>query len=171
MNPRRSATVAAVLCGTGGVALFAGFGSAGIENTAAPTLDRLAPLLSADFELADAPQPTAMGNAGIGNVDVARDAELVRGTPTDRTAASDEPKSIVESALTNSSKLLPPETSLVQVATFQRAGDDLSGVGDYEFYRWWSNPASAELTNTATEPLRRLQISVTPPSRTQPMSA
>jgi D-alanyl-D-alanine carboxypeptidase len=117
MNPRRSATVAAVLCGTGVVAWFAGFGSAGIENAAAPTLDRLAPFLAADVELADAPQPTAMGNAGIGNVDVAGAIELVRGTLTDTTAASDEPKSIVEAALTNSSQMLPPETPPVQVAT------------------------------------------------------
>ena len=117
MNPRRSATVAAVLCGTGVVAWFAGFGSAGIQNTAAPTLDRLAPFLSADFELADASQPTAMGNAGIGNVDVARAAEPVRGAPTDTTAASDEPKSIVEAGLTNSSQMLPPETPPVQMAT------------------------------------------------------
>jgi len=116
MNPRQSATVAAVLCGTGVIAWFAGFGSAGIENTAAPNLDRLAPFLTADFELADAPQPTAMGNAGIGNV-VARAAELVSGTATDTTAASDEPKSIVEAALTNSSQMLPPETPPVQVAT------------------------------------------------------
>jgi hypothetical protein len=117
MNPRRSATVAAVLCGTGVVAWFAGFGSAGIENTAAPTLDRLAPFLTADSELADASQPKATGNAGIGNVDVARAAEPVRGTPTDTTAASDEPKSIVEAALTNSSQMLPPETPPVRVAT------------------------------------------------------
>jgi hypothetical protein len=116
MNPRRSATVA-VLCGTGVVAWFAGFGSAGTENTAAPNLDRLAPFLTADVELADAPQPTAMDNAGIGNVDVAGATELVRGTPTDTTAASDEPKSIVEAALTNSSQMLPPETPPVQVAT------------------------------------------------------
>jgi hypothetical protein len=110
MNRRRSAAVAAVLCGTGVVAWFAGFGSAGIENTAAPTLDRLAPVLSADFELADAPQPTAMGNAAIGNVvDVAGAA--------DTTAASDEPKSIVEAALTDSSQMLPSETPAVPVAT------------------------------------------------------
>jgi hypothetical protein len=51
MNPRRSATVAAVLCGTGIVAWFAGFGSAGNEKTAAPTLDRLASFLTADVEL------------------------------------------------------------------------------------------------------------------------
>ena len=117
MNPRRSATVVAVLCGTGLVAWFAGFGSAGIENTAAPTLDRLAPFLTADVELADPPQPTAMGKAGIGNVDVAGASELVRGTPTDTTAGSGEPKSIVEATLTNSSQMLPPETPPVQVAT------------------------------------------------------
>jgi hypothetical protein len=55
MNPRRSTTVTAVLCGMGGVAWFAGFGSAGIENTAAPTLDRLAPFHTADLKLTDAP--------------------------------------------------------------------------------------------------------------------
>jgi D-alanyl-D-alanine carboxypeptidase len=116
MNPRR-ATMMAVLCGMGSVAWFAGFGSVGIENTAAPSLDRLAPFHTADFKLSDAPQPTAMGDAGIGNVDIARAAELVRGTPTDRTAESDEPKSIDESALTNSSEMLLPENQPLQVAT------------------------------------------------------
>lgn len=71
MNQRRSATLTAILCGTGLVAWLAGFGSASIENTAA-TLDRLAPLLAADLELADLPQPTAMRNPGIGNLDVAK---------------------------------------------------------------------------------------------------
>jgi hypothetical protein len=117
MNSRRSATKAAVLCGLGSVAWFAGFGSAGIKNTAAPTLDRLAPFLTANFELRDAPQPTAMGNVGIGNVDVAEAADLVSGTPTDKTAASDEPKLIVEASLTNSTRMVPPETPPVQVAT------------------------------------------------------
>jgi hypothetical protein len=117
MNPRRSATKAAVLCGLGGVAWFAGFGSAGIKNTVAPTLDRLAPFLTANFEPTDAPQPTAMGNVSIGNVDVAGAAELVSGTPTDRTAASDEPKLIVEASLTSSPRMLPPETPPVQVVT------------------------------------------------------
>jgi hypothetical protein len=84
---------------------------------ATPTLDRPAPFLIADVGLADAPQPTAMGNAVIGNVDVARAAELMRGMATDTTAASDEPKSIVEAALTNSLQMPPPETPPVQVAT------------------------------------------------------
>jgi hypothetical protein len=68
-------------------------------------------------ELADALQPTAMGDAGIVNVDVAGAIELVRAAPTDTTAASYEPKSIVEAALTSSSQMLPPETSPAQVAT------------------------------------------------------
>jgi hypothetical protein len=115
MNPRRTATVAMILCGAGAIAWFAGFASAGIENTAAPTIDRLAPLLAADFELADAPQPAAMDNVGISDADVASAAELVRNTATDTTAASDEPKPIVEAALTESSEMLPPETPSVQV--------------------------------------------------------
>jgi hypothetical protein len=117
MNPRRSAAMAAVLCGTGVVAWLAGFGSAGSENTAAPTLDRLAPFLTADVERADAPQPTAMDNAGIGNIDIAGAAEPVRATATDTMAAPDQPKSIVEAALTDSSQILPPETPPVQAVT------------------------------------------------------
>ena len=71
MNPRRFATITAVLCGTAGISWFVAFGSAGIENTAAPTLDRLAPFHTADFKLTDAPLPAAMGNAGVGNVEAA----------------------------------------------------------------------------------------------------
>jgi hypothetical protein len=48
---------------------------------------------------------------------VATAAESATGTATDTTAASDEPKSIVEAALPDSSQMLPPETPPVQVAT------------------------------------------------------
>src|SRR5262249_2731008 len=99
-----------VLCGMGGVAWFAGFGSAGIENTAAPTLDGLEPFHTTDFEVTDAPQPAPRDNADVGNVEVAITAELMRGMPTDSPAASDEPKSIAGSALTNSSEMVLPET-------------------------------------------------------------
>jgi D-alanyl-D-alanine carboxypeptidase len=115
MNPL-FASVTAVLCEMAFVACLASFGSTGTENTAAPALDRLAPFLTADAQLADAPQPTSMGNAGIGNVDVARAAEPVIEPSTDTTVAPDEPKSIVEAALTDSSQMLPPETPLAQVA-------------------------------------------------------
>ena len=123
MNPRRIATVAAALCGTvvlAGwvVAWLAGSGSAGIENAGAvPIEDRRAPSFAADAEFADAPQATAMDNAAVANADVATAAESVTGTATDTTAASDEPESIVEAALPDSSQMLPPETPPVQVAT------------------------------------------------------
>jgi hypothetical protein len=122
MNPRRIATVAAALCGTvvlAGwvVAGLAGFGSAGIENTGAvPIEDRRAPSLTADAELADAPQATAMGNAVVADAGVATAAEAVTGTATGTTAASDEPESIVEAALPDASQMPPPETPTVQVA-------------------------------------------------------
>jgi hypothetical protein len=115
MNPRRSAKVAAALCGTvvlasWVVAWLAGFGSAVIENTGAvPIEDRRAALLTADTELADAPQATTMGNAAVVNADVATAAESETGMATDTTAASDEPKSIVEAASPDSSQMLAPE--------------------------------------------------------------
>jgi len=123
MNPRRFPIVAAPLCGTvvlaGWVVVsLAGFGSAGIENTGAvPIEDRRAPSLTADAELADAPQSTAMGNAAVANDDVVTAAESVTGTATETTAASDEPESIVEAALPDPPPMPPPETPPVQVAT------------------------------------------------------
>jgi hypothetical protein len=114
MNPRRFPTVAAPLCGTvvlAGwvVAWLAGFGSAAIENIGAvPIEDRRAPSLTADAEFTNAPQATAIGDA-LANDDV--------GTATHTMAASDEPESMVEAALPDSSQMLPPETPPVQVAT------------------------------------------------------
>ena len=115
--------MAAELCGSvvlAGwvVASFAGLGSVGIENAGAISIeDRRAPSLAADAELADAPRTTVMGNAAIANADVATTAKSVTGTVTDTTAASDEPESIVEAALADSSQMLPPETPPMQVAT------------------------------------------------------
>jgi hypothetical protein len=123
MNPRRFPTVGAALCGTVVLAIwllasFAVLGSAGIERTGAvPVEDRRAPSLAADAELADAPQATAISNAAVANADVATAAEPVTQTATEMTPASDEPKSIVEAALPDSSQMLPPETPPVQVAT------------------------------------------------------
>src|SRR5260370_6104561 len=132
MNPRRFATVATASCGTvvlAGwvVASLAGFGSAGIEITAAvPIEDRRAPSLTADTELAVAPQATAMGNAAVAVAvantavaiaEVATANEPVMGNATDTTAASDKPESIVVAALPDSSQMLPPETLPVPVTT------------------------------------------------------
>ncbi len=127
MNARRFATVAAS-CGSlvfAGwvVASVAGFGSAGIEITAAvPIDDRRAPSLTADAGLAVTPQATAMGNAAVANAavasaEVATAAEPMTGTETDTTAASDKPESIIVAALPDSSQMLPPETPPVQVTT------------------------------------------------------
>jgi len=113
-------TVAA-LCGTvvlaGWVVMrFPGFATASIENSGAvPIEDRPAPSLMADAELADAPQVTAMGNAAVANDDVATAAESV--TATGAPAVSDEPKSIVDAALPDSSQMPPHELPPVQVAT------------------------------------------------------
>jgi hypothetical protein len=127
MNPQRSAKVASALCGTVVLASWfvvwlAGFGSAGIENTAAvPIEERRAPSLTADAEFADAPQATAMGNAVVANADVAMAAESVVGTATGTMVASADPESIVGAALPGASKTTPPETPPVQVATANTA--------------------------------------------------
>src|ERR1700738_2592288 len=122
MNPRRSATVAPALCGTvvlAGwiIAWLAGFGSAGIENTGAVSIEDRAASLTADAELAGPPQATAMGNAAVANTDVATAAESVTGMATGKTVASYEPESIVEAALPGPSQMLPADLPPVQVAT------------------------------------------------------
>jgi hypothetical protein len=123
MNPRRIATVAAAFCGTAVlaswvVAPLAGFGSTGIENAGVvPVEQRRAPPLTADAELADAPQAPTMGNAAIASAEVATATEPVMGTATDTTAASDKPESIVVAALPDSSQMLPPETPPAPVTT------------------------------------------------------
>jgi hypothetical protein len=121
MNPRRPAKVATALCGTvilAGwvVAWLAGFGSADIKNTGA-VQDRRSPSLTADAELAHAPQATAMGNSTVANDDVATAAGSATGTATGTTAASDKPKSIVEAPLPDSSRIPPPGSPPVQMAT------------------------------------------------------
>ena len=127
MKPQRFATVAAASCGTvvlAGwiVASLAGFGSAGIEITAAvPIEDRPATSLAADAELAVAPQATAMGNAAVANAGVATAAESGTGTATDTMTASDKPESIVVAALPDSSQMLPPETPPVPVTNSEHA--------------------------------------------------
>ncbi|HKC00415.1 MAG TPA: hypothetical protein VKD23_16650, partial [Terriglobales bacterium] len=128
MNPRRSATVAA-LCGTivlAGwiVAWLAGFGSAGIENTGAVPIEDRAASLTANAELADAPQATAMGNAAVANTDVATAAESATGMATGKMVASYEPESIVEAALPDPSQM-PADLPPVQVATIETKSVDL----------------------------------------------
>ena len=89
MDLRRFATVAAaltvVIAGCV-VAWLAGFGSAGIENTAAaPIVDRPPPSLTADAEVVDAPQASAMGDTVV-----AAAAGAATVAATNATRASDE---------------------------------------------------------------------------------
>jgi hypothetical protein len=137
MDPRRSAKVAAALCGTvvlagGLVASLVGFGSAGIEHAGAVAFEEhRAPTLTAAPELADAPQAAATINAAAASVavvnaasanvvvasaDPAAAVESVTEKATDMTPVPDEPKPIVEAALPDPSPTLPPETPPVQVA-------------------------------------------------------
>jgi len=127
MNPRRSATVAA-LCGT---IVLAGGSSPGlllrfgrIENTGAVPIEDRAASLTANAELADAPQATAMGNAAVANTDVATAAESATGMATGKMVASYEPESIVEAALPDPSQM-PADLPPVQVATIETKSVDL----------------------------------------------
>jgi hypothetical protein len=119
----------AALCGTivlAGwiVAWLAGFGSAGIENTGAVPIEDRAASLTANAELADAPQATAMGNAAVANTDVATAAESATGMATGKMVASYEPESIVEAALPDPSQM-PADLPPVQVATIETKSVDL----------------------------------------------
>jgi D-alanyl-D-alanine carboxypeptidase len=127
MNPQRSATVAAafypavVIAGWAVVSL-AGMGSPYIETSgAAHVVDRLAPSLAANFELAAAPQPAAMGYAAVGNTDVATAAEFLAKPVTDTTAAPDKPQPIVVAALTDPAEVLSPEVPPEQAPTASAA--------------------------------------------------
>jgi len=125
MNRRRLTTVAAALCPTvvlAGwvVAGLGGFGSASIENSGAtPAGDRQAPSLSANAELTEAPQATAMSNAAAGSSDVAAASEALTATKT--TATSEEPESIGQAPSTELPQTPPLPTPPVQVATASTA--------------------------------------------------
>ena len=128
VNPRRCATVAAVLCETAFVACLVGFGSAGTQsNSAVATSDlQSAPLT------ADAGPATAISSVVADSVDLAVDTATVAEsvTATDSAAAPEEPKTIVEAALTEPSQTPPPETSPVQVATASTPDADPKDIKD-----------------------------------------
>jgi len=125
-HPRLEASVVAalgvVLAGCV-VAWLAGFGSAGIENTAAALIaDRAPPSLTADAEVADTPQPTAIANTAAGR-SVAAPAAAVTVTNTTE-AVPDEPEPIAKAALTDASHTMPPETPPVWVARASTSTSD-----------------------------------------------
>jgi hypothetical protein len=110
------------------VAWVAGFGSAGIEDTAAaPIVDRLPPSLTADAEVADSPQTTVLANAAVDSADTAAPAAVV--TATDTRAVSDEPESIAEAAATSLAVIHQIAVSRPSVATPNaRVADAFSAI-------------------------------------------
>jgi hypothetical protein len=107
-----------------------------MSTGAVPIEAHRAPSLTAHAELPDVPQAPAAGDAAVANADVVAAAESVTATATDTTAASDEPKSIVEAALPDSSQTTPPEKPLVRLATASAAdpvpGDAKEAVSSVE---------------------------------------
>jgi hypothetical protein len=106
MNPRRFATVAALLCGT--VVL------APVENTGAVRLESSrSPIPKADTVLTVLSQATAMSNVVVANEDVATSAEWITRT-IERPAISDKQEAMVLAALPDSSQMLPAGSAPVQ---------------------------------------------------------
>jgi hypothetical protein len=141
MNPRLAAMAA--LCREvalpASVLAFAAFSSAGIDNIgAAPIVDRLAPLLTADATFADRPPPTASSAAAdVVAADVVAASQSITEAPaTDPRPVAREPEPVVTAALTDSSEMLLPETPPDQVAKTNMATrepeDAIPAVGSTE---------------------------------------
>jgi hypothetical protein len=141
MNPRLAAMAA--LCREvaipASVLAFAAFSSAGIDNIgAAPIVDRLAPLLTADATFADRPPPTASSAAAdVVAADVVAASQSITEAPAaDPRPVAREPEPVVTAALTDSSEMLPPETPPDQVAKTNMATrepeDAIPAVGSTE---------------------------------------
>jgi hypothetical protein len=141
MNPRLAAMAA--LCREvaipASVLAFAAFGSAGIDNIgAAPIIDRLAPLLTADATFADKPPPTASSAADhvVAADVVAASRSITEAPAADPRPVAREPEPVVTAALTDSSEMLLPETPPDQVAKTNMATrepeDAIPAVGSTE---------------------------------------
>jgi D-alanyl-D-alanine carboxypeptidase len=126
MNPRLAAMAA--LCREvaipASVLAFAAFSSAGIDNIgAAPIVDRLAPLLTADATFADRPPPIESSAAdrpppiesSAADDVVAVSRSITEAPAADPRPVAREPEPVVAAALTDSSEMLPPETPPDQV--------------------------------------------------------
>jgi hypothetical protein len=105
MNPRMTAIAA--LCREVAMPASVFVWVATFGSGAAPIVDRLLPALAADASFADKLPPIALGSA-----DVATAGRPVMETAVaDATTAWHAPEPIVTAALTDSSEMLPPETS------------------------------------------------------------
>jgi D-alanyl-D-alanine carboxypeptidase len=116
MNPRLAAISALcqeVAIPASVLVWIVAFGSAGIDNTgAAPIVERPAPSLAAVASFADKLPPISLAAADA----VAAGRPVPETATAEATPASHEPEPIVTAALTDTSEMLPPETSPDQVA-------------------------------------------------------
>jgi len=121
MNPRLAAISALcqeVAIPASVLVWIVAFGSAGIDNTgAAPIVERPAPSVaavanSAVAKLADKLPPISLAAADA----VAAGRPVMETAAVEATPASHQPEPIVTAALTDTSEMLPPETSPEQVA-------------------------------------------------------
>ena len=127
MNPRRSTTLAAafyptvIIAGWAFVSL-AGIGTPRTATSAAHVVDRLAPAMTANIELAAAPQltaaaapqPMATSYAIPGNTDVATAAEFMAKPATDTATVPGKPQPVVVAALTDPTEVISPEAPPAQ---------------------------------------------------------
>jgi hypothetical protein len=136
MNPRLAAMAA--WCQEAALpalvlAWIAAFGSAGIDHTgAAPIVERPAPSPAAVARFADKLTPISLAAADA----VAAGRSVTETAAAEATPASHEPEPIVTAALTDSSEMLPPETSPEQVAkslATREPGDANRAVDSTEF--------------------------------------
>jgi len=130
INPSRLAT-AAVLCELGIVVCIASAGSADLKKAPPPTLDRLAPLLTADIAparpprrpaQAAAPRLAAVGPA-VTSVDIAKAAaDIVKATDADIAAVPNALQPVVVAALSNPSDVLRSDIPPPAAATASTPG-------------------------------------------------
>lgn len=128
MNPRRLATAPALTVVLAGCVIVwvAGFGSAGIEDSATPIVERAPPSLAADAEVAAPPQTTILANAVVDSADTGAPATAV--TATDARAMSDEPEGSIEAAATSHVAIHQIAVSRPSVATPNARVADAFGV-------------------------------------------
>ena len=116
MNPRLAAMAALfqeVAIPAFVLACIAALGAAGFDNTgAAPIVERAAPSVAAVARFADQLPPISLAAADA----VAAGRSVMETAAAEPTPASHQPEPIVTAALTDTSEMLPPETSPEQVA-------------------------------------------------------
>src|SRR6202035_3635003 len=121
MNPRLAAMAALfqeVAIPAFVLACIAALGAAGFDNTgAAPIVERHAPSAAAVARFADQLPPISLAAADA----VAAGRSVMETAAAEATPASHQPEPIVTAALTDTSEMLPPETSPEQVARLPAA--------------------------------------------------